>query len=82
MPDNIKYVISKVEDGKRFYLCPREEECQWEGENLFNAVKFSSANQARSYADGLSNAVVQAVIWEDDVGCFGGYKLEKNLASE
>lgn len=77
MPNNIKYVISKVEDGKRFYLCPHKELYRWEEEGLFNAVKFSSANQARNYADGLSNAVVQAIIWENDVGCFGGYKLEE-----
>lgn len=46
-------------------------------ENLFNAVKFSTVSLARSYADSLPNATVQAVIWEDDVGCFGGYKLEE-----
>lgn len=89
MPENIKYVISKTEDNAKFYLCPHEdgnvgfysfpdeEHYEWEKENLFNAVKFFTASLARSYADSLSNATVQAVIWEDDVGCFGGYKLEE-----
>ena len=89
MPENIKYVISKMEDNAKFYLCPHEdgnvvffwfpgeEHYEWEKENLFNAVKFSSAGLARSYACSLPNAVVQAVIWEDDVGCFGGYKLKE-----
>lgn len=79
MPENIKYVISKTEDGVKFYLCPFKEEYHWEKENLFNATKFSTVNQARSYADGLPNATVQAVIWEDDAGCFGGYKLKEAL---
>lgn len=72
MPENIKYVVSKTEDNAKFYLCPH-----WERENLFNAVKFSTVSLARSYADSLPNATVQAVIWEDDVGCFGGYKLKE-----
>lgn len=91
MPENIKYVISKMEDNTKFYLCPHEdgsvgffwfpdeEHYEWEKENLFNAVKFSSSSLARSYACSLSNAVVQAVIWEDDVGCFGGYKLKEDV---
>lgn len=77
MPESIKYVISKTENGVKFYLCPHEETYEWEQENLFNAVKFSTASLARGYADGLSNATVQAVIWEDDKGCFGGYKLKE-----
>lgn len=77
MPENIKYIISKTENGTKFYLCPHEEQYQWEEGNLFNAVKFSTASLARSYADSLLNAIVQAVIWEDDVGCFDGYKLEE-----
>ena len=90
MPENIKYVISKTKDNAKFYLCPHkdgnvsfysfsdEEHYEWEKENLFNAVKFSTASLARSYADSLPNAIVQAVIWKDDVGCFGGYKLKEN----
>lgn len=78
MPENIKYVVSKTENGTKFYLCPHEEQYQWEEGNLFNAVKFSSASLARNYSNGIPNAIVQAVIWEDDVGCFGGYELKEN----